>query len=78
MDIKPGKRFYTVEELAEEFIVSRETIRRLIRTGQHESRPMDRYHSIPVASVVAFVESAYRQAQNGTSEATPQGERIAL
>jgi excisionase family DNA binding protein len=78
MYIKPGKRFYTVEELAEEFIVSRETIRRLIRTGQLESRPMGRYHRIPVGSVAAFVESAYRQAQNRASEATPHDGRIAL
>jgi excisionase family DNA binding protein len=51
------KKFYTVEELALELSVCRETIRRRIRDGVIGSIPIGRYHRIPVEEVKKFEHS---------------------
>jgi excisionase family DNA binding protein len=48
------KLWYTVEELAAELKVCRETIRRRIREGVILSKQMGRYHRIPAAEVKKF------------------------
>jgi excisionase family DNA binding protein len=48
------KKFYTVEELADELSVCRETIRRRIRTGEILTKPIGRYHRIPIEEVKKF------------------------
>lgn len=48
------KKFYTVEELAIELSVCRETIRRRIREGVIQSLPIGGYHRIPVEEVKKF------------------------
>jgi excisionase family DNA binding protein len=48
------KLWYTVEELADELKVCRETIRRRIREGVILSKQIGRYHRIPAAEVKKF------------------------
>jgi excisionase family DNA binding protein len=52
--VETMKKFYTVEELALELSVCRETIRRRIRGGIILSLPVGRYHRIPVEEVKKF------------------------
>jgi excisionase family DNA binding protein len=48
------KLWYTVEELAIELKVCRETIRRRIREGRILTMQIGRYHRIPAAEVKKF------------------------
>lgn len=48
------KNFWTVEELAEELMVSRETIRRRIRDGIIGAVAIGRYYRIPAEQVKKF------------------------
>lgn len=48
------KHFWTVEELAEELMVSRETIRRRIRSGIIGAVAIGRYYRIPAEQVKKF------------------------
>jgi excisionase family DNA binding protein len=51
------KKFYTVEELAIELCVCRETIRRRIRNGEIQSKQIGGYHRIPAEEVKKFYSS---------------------